>query len=381
MKISEMNYEQIETRLSQMPKPNEMTNLTDEVLNKHLHELQEIEARKLEIKNNVEARKKLEQRVIDFGKVIPKKGAKGEEMRDSNEEEIQKKEIEVRALQNYIHHNALSVEERSSLTTTSSGAFIPTHVQDTLLTSEKYSDLLRHATHIKNENANGETKIPLMSAFTSAVWKTEGATVPSAIGAITELVLKGYELMRLITISAAADSMSSDQFEQLLLNLLSEETIETLEESFIKGTGVNQPTGLDSMDLSLKTVTAVETITVKDVAKAISKLPNKYARNAIIMGNSATLFELSLLVSQNDAVLATGVDSFLKKEIVPNEHVKDNEIYIVDRSQLYVKFAKQIQIASDVSRGFREAEIDIRALAVVDAKWNPYAVAKVIVGV
>ena len=118
-------------------------------------------------------------------------------------------------------------------------------------------------------------------------------------------------------------------------------------------------------------------LTATNLAEAISLLPNKYARNAVVLCNSKNLMKLSLMTAETDHTLSAGATSFLGKEIMPNEHLSDNEIYIVDPSQLYVKFAQELQLEVDRSSGFRSATIDLRALAVVDAKWNEKAVTKV----
>ena len=60
-----------------------------------------------------------------------------------------------------------------------------------------------------------------------------------------------------------------------------------------------------------------------------------------------------------------------------NEHVADDVVYIVDPSELYVRFAMPLQVEANRSSGFTSASVDLRALTVVDSAWNANAISKV----
>lgn len=371
IEIRNMNLDQLNERLSKLPNENEVTNLSIDMLEKHIQEVKEIEERKAEIRLSVENRQALEQEVLSQGTVIQR--GKPKQMNT----QINKDDLEMRSLQKYITRVDLSVEERSALVSSGASAVIPKNIISELITDSKYSDLLSRST-IFRENHRGETSVPI-SAGTSAKWKAEGTAQDSEVGALSNISLFGYELMRLISISSATDSLSANDFKNLLMKLLADEVIETLETAFITGTGTNQPQGLQALTYVADTneVAVTGVIKAEDLAKAISLLPNKYSRNAIILANSTNLMKLSLMTSQTDHNLNSGSTHFLGKEIVENQNLSDDEIYIVDPSELYVKFAQELQVEADRSSGFRSATIDLRALAVVDAKWNQSATVKV----
>ena len=388
--------DEIETRISKLPTDKEFLNSSIEEKEAFTKKADEIEQRKIELKNKIEERKALLDKVANaepgdgsgvryIASITNGKVATQEELRMMNNGQLNSDltknvngDIELRSLKNFLTGGERTQEERSALVTSGASAVMPKTVMNELITDTKYSNLLSRAT-VLNEQHRGETSIPIASN-TSASWKVEGAAQEPENASLSSIKLYGYELMRLMSISSATDSMSAPQFKELLLSLISEEVIETLEYSFISGTGLEQAQGLDALELTNATVTATGEIKAEDIALAISKLPQKYARNAIILANTKTLYNLSLLISSNDNTMGTGANSFLKKEIVPNEHMKDNEIYVVDPQQLYVKFAQRLAIEADRSSGFRSATIDLRALAVVDAKWNAKAVAKVVLG-
>lgn len=309
--------------------------------------------------------------------------------------EKENKDLELRAFQKYIAgggtlKNLTEVEERA-LNVSGSAAVLPTEIYTKLITNEKYSDLLFRATIIDAPNM-GTVKIPIASN-TSASWKLENSNEDGdsntyeATPSLTSIDLKAYELYRWSRISAAAASQASGNFIDQMLTLLQSEVIETLEKSFVSGSGTGQPKGLENLSFTedtnaIYTASAATPISASDIAEAISLLGQRYARNAVILVNADTLYNISMFRGTSEYAfdLSTGATKFMGKEIIVNENVADDEIYIVDPKELYVRFAQPIQIEANTSSGFTSASVDLRCLAVVDAAFNPKAVVKVAVG-
>lgn len=294
--------------------------------------------------------------------------------------------LELKAFQKYLTTGikTMTDTELSALSLSGSAAFTPTTIMKTLISDEKWSDLLHRATVMIEEHA-GKIKIPIASN-TAASWKLEGSDVDAesnsyeASPTLTNLELGGYELYRWSRISSASYSMATAEFQEMILELLSAEVVETLEKSFISGTGSGQPKGLDNLTWTPGTnqkLTASEETPIgpADIATALSYLPQRYARNAIILMNADMLYKVSQFKGTQEYAfsLSDGATRFLGKEIVLSEHMADDTIYIIDPKQLYVRFAMPIQVEADRSSGFTAASIDLRALAVVDAAFNPSA--------
>lgn len=373
--FSEMNLEELKEHRSQLlAKLESKENLTNQDLDTIESEHKQTELRIKDILDQAEDIRKLEERIANDDTLEVMNSIEFTQIR----KETNPMNQELRSLQKFITQERMTEQETRALNFQGSAAVVPTTIENTLITSDKYSDLLHRASIFTDGNA-GLLRVPVASS-TGATWKTELEEVDEASPALTYIELNGYELMRLMTVSERAVGMSTGGFEDLMLRLLSSEMIESLEESFIKGTGVGQPTGLRSLTFdTTNSVSATDEILASDLAKGISLLPQKYARNAIILANNETLYSISQFKGTNEYAfnLVEGTDQFLKKEIVPNEHLSENEIYIVDPKQLYVRFASPIQVEPNKSSGFRSASIDLRGLAVVDAKWNPKAVVKV----
>lgn len=299
--------------------------------------------------------------------------------------------IEIRSFQKYITGGVrgMNEQEQRGLNLNGAAAVLPVTIYNQLITSGKYSDLL-HRAKVFNEGGAGKLNIPVASN-TAAEWHTELAAGTEAKPGITKIELGGYELMRLMSMSAAAASMTEAGFENTMLQLLSAEVIETLEQSFIKGTGSGQPKGLDNLTWitsgegqnALVTYNASSNeeiywnINAPFIAEALSLLPQKYARNAILLMNAKTAATCARMAWSEGSAPAYNATEALERiyghEVVISEYVGNDTVYIVDPKELYVRFSMPLQIEADRSSGFTSATVDLRALCVVDAAWNPAA--------
>ena len=299
------------------------------------------------------------------------------------------KDLEVRSLQKYLttEFKQMNETEQRALDLNGAAVVVPTEIANKLITDGKYSTLLSRAT-VFEDSKPGRLSVPIASP-NEAVWKDENSDVDAETETyekspnLTNIQLGGNELYRWMRMSASAYSMSAAHFQDMMLNLLSEEVIEELEKSFVTGTGTGQPKGLETIAYVDKE-NAVEvaldgSISPADIAKAISLLPAKYARKAVVMCNTGTLADIQLFKGTSEYAfdISQGANSLFGHEIVLNEHVADNVVYIADPSELYVRFAMPIQVEADRSSGFTRASVDLRALTVVDAAWNTKAVSKV----
>lgn len=325
-----------------------------------------------------------------LGKMSFERGAKMNTNENNNS-------AEVRSLQRFLSvgANGLTAEERSALNTNGAAAVLPVEIYNELITNSKYSDLLQRA-KVFNEGGAGKLYIPVASA-TSATWHTEGSAGTDAAPTLTKIELGGFELMRLMSISAAVDSMTEAGFKSAMLQLLGSEVVETLEYAFINGTGSAQPKGLANLTwvttgTGKNAIVTEETstsgtyydISFKDIAKALSMLPQKYARGAILLMNADTAYNtLSAADDSNGQPIfniGEAAKTVLGHEIVISEHCPANTVYVVDPRELYVRFSMPVQIEADRSSGFTSATTNMRALCVVDSAWNTAACVRITKG-
>lgn len=340
----------------------------------NLEQLRKIRTEGLQL---AEKRRKLrEQIAAGGGRVIRTFGE--EERKNMNDNNG----VEIRAFQKYVSTGTtknMTEEELRALNLSGAGAVLPTEIYNKIITSEKYSDLLHRATVI-NQSGAGKIYIPTITN-TSADWHTENAATTGKEGTLGKLELGGWELLRTMTVSASVEAMSAGNFMETMGQVISAEVVEALEKSFISGTGTGQPKGLTGLTWT-DDVNAVEdtALTAALVASGLSLLPQKYARNAIMLCSAASAYQtFGLMKGTNEYAynLAEGASSFMQKQIVISEHVPADTVFIVDPKELYVRFAAPLAVESDRSSGFMSASINLRALTVVDAAWNPAACVKV----
>ena len=296
-------------------------------------------------------------------------------------------DINIRSFQKYLTQGIknLTDEEQRSLNVSGAAAVIPTQIANQLITNEKYSNLLWRTTQITEVSA-GKVYVPIASD-TVADWKLENSSVDALDASydksptLTKLELGGREIMRYMSMSAASASLSTEQFSNMMQGLLASEVLSTIEKSFVDGNGTSAPKGLNNLtyvaDENL--IEATTSIKAVDVAEAMSLLPARYSQKAIVMCNAKTLFDIGQFKGSVEYAfnLAEGATKFLGKEIVLNEFMSDNEIYILDPSEIYVRWAMPLQVETSRDAGFSSATIALRALAVCDFAINPKSVVKV----
>lgn len=189
---------------------------------------------------------------------------------------------------------------------------------------------------------------------------------------------------KLVLASRAMIDMATDHFETYMINLLSGEMLDVLEDSFVTGkAGTNNcpSNGLDNLTLTARTVTATTSITIEDIATAVALLPAKVQHGALIMGNAVTL--AGILTAKGE--YAFDVRSTLKDmglELVQNPHVSDNTLYIIgEPSQtLFVNFWQNIAVRHSDEAALMKNAVAFLASTVCGFAWHSDYVAKVVTG-
>lgn len=331
-----------------------------------------LQALNAELKHLAEERKKnLEEIAEGKGTVVRRR--EDDQGENRNRKENHMENIEIRAFQRYVSDGSvknLTTEERAALTLDGSGAVVPTEIFNKLLHDRKYSDLLNRAT-VLNINTPGNVKIPVGSGITAA-FKSEGAAVTPS-GTLSALEIGGRELMGAVQYSAAVGAMATSEFTSFMADQLSKAITEAIENDFVN----NETKGLAVLEgVTEVPATAIDATSLAD---ALAKLPQQYARNAIVMASAGTVYKSIGTVNAGGAYafnLETGAQGFMGKEIVVNENVPDTHLFILDPKEIYVRFSMQPAVEVDKATGFLSAMNTMRALTVVDFAINQDAVVR-----
>lgn len=222
--------------------------------------------------------------------------------------------------------------------------------------------------------------IPVATPGNAAQWHVEGAAVDTEKVEPLPVTFAANEIMRIISISAAVDTMSISAFESYLSDELTASVMACLAKAMVDGTGSGQGTGIVSgitwtEGTNLLTVGASDTLTYQDIVSAIAMLKRGYANGAKFVMNNTTLYESVYgLVDENKRPIfvadptEAGKGRILGFEVVMDDYVEDNDILF--GNYWFNGYNMPAGIALDVSResSFKSGLVDYRALAIADCK-------------
>lgn len=237
MNINEMNIEELRARsaeiLAELDTANEERAIQLET------EATEINARMAELKALEE--RKANARALAAGatgKVIER--TKEDKMPTYTRDSQEYRSLWLRALQGA----QLTAEERASLTsdTSEAGYAIPTITENRIF--ENLVQVAPLIGEIELLHIPGNVAIVFEDTVNDATIHTENAAMTPANDTIGRIMLTGFEMCKILTISAKMSMMSIDAFESWIVSNLSRKLAERIENFIVNGTGTNQPKGI-----------------------------------------------------------------------------------------------------------------------------------------
>lgn len=278
----------------------------------------------------------------------------------------------------HIAFKAVNAEKRAAEfnTLSNSAAVIPTTTLDQILVKARDEGGIMSLARAFAIPAN--VSVPVATPGSAAQWHTEGATVDSEKVEPASVTFGAYEIMRVLSMSAAAQTMSISAFEAYLTDELTASVMSCISKAMVDGDGVNKATGIIpgiTWTEGENQLTCANGIGWRDLLRGIAMLHRGYSRNATFVLNNRTLYT-SIFSLHDDADRPIYIDDATEKggarllgfPVVVDDFVPDDEILFGDFS--YYGFNMPAGIAIDMSResSFRSGLIDYRALAIVDAK-------------
>lgn len=274
---------------------------------------------------------------------------------------------------------ALNEVEQRALTTgaNSAGAAVPTATLATIVDKLRQSSVLFPLVRVSY--IPGNVSIVVANAKNAGAWKTEGADGTPADDTVTKVNLAGYELIKLVEISAAASAMTIDAFEAYIAEEIGRQLGIAVENAILNGDGDGEPTGIlggitwNSGNSETWAVNA--SLDYDDLINGVALLPTLYHPNAVFVMNRKTLFG-GVRKIKDDAkqpiFIYNAQDSFAGTifgyKVIVNDYIGDDVILFGDFSQYYMNFAQQPTIETSIEAGFRSGKKVFRGLAVADGK-------------
>lgn len=267
------------------------------------------------------------------------------------------------------------IEKRALSSASDSAAHvIPTQTQNEII--RKMIKLAPMMEEITLLNVPGNLSLIVESGYTEAKIHTENAEGTDDDDKPITVTLGGYEVMKLMSISAKLEAMSISAFEDWLTTILAEGCVRKIEDWIINGTGTNEPTGIEKANSwsegnNLITFSGAAP-TYAEVCKLISLLPAEYDGNAKMLMNKKAFWTLIQPIRDDGKAPIVrgdnGMYTVMGYPVLISAKVPDGTIYLGDYKQYYGNMAAPITVASSAISGFRRNAIDYRGTCIFDGK-------------
>jgi HK97 family phage major capsid protein len=250
------------------------------------------------------------------------------------------------------------------------GDTIPTLTQDRIFNKlREYVPLLNEITLLQ---VPGNVTFVVEGTKNDAAIHSENALITPAADTMTKITLGGYEIVKVLRISATIAAMSIDAFENWLVDNLAESIAEKIGEYIIYGDGNGEPKGLDSAATYTDGTNAVDwatdnTITTTELVELVSYLKPGYHRRAKFLMNHKTFWAIvSKQDNQKYSIMTPDYKRLLGYEILLDDRVDDYDIFFGDFKKVVGNLSQGIRVDRSSESGFLNNAIDFRGTAIFD---------------
>jgi HK97 family phage major capsid protein len=277
----------------------------------------------------------------------------------------------------HLQNKPLTEVEQRALTTASgsAGAAVPTQTLNQIIDKLRQTSALYD--RITVSFVPGNLSLVVANAKNAANWKVEGANGTAQDDTVGVLTLGGYELIKLVEISAAASVMTIDAFESYISGEIGRQLSIAIENAIVNGDGTGEPTGILAGITwgTGNTSDYATSIGYDDLVDGLALLPTAYHNNAIFVMNRKSLFSgLRKIKAADGQPIFTynpqdsAAMTILGYPVVLNDYVPDDTILLGDFSKYYFNFSQAPTIESSREAGFASGKTVFRGLAVADGK-------------
>jgi HK97 family phage major capsid protein len=272
---------------------------------------------------------------------------------------------------------SLTDVEQRALTTASgsAGGAVPTQTLNQII------DKLRQTSALYNfitvSFVPGNLSFVVANAKNVANWKAEGTNGTPADDTVVTVTLGGYEIIKLVEISAAASAMTIDAFEAYISAEIGRQLSIAFENAIVNGDGTGKPTGIIPGVTWNASNTSDYTTSLgyDDLVDGLALLPTAYHNSAVFVMNRKSLFGgLRKIKASDGQPIFTynpqdrAAMTILGYPVVLNDYVPDDTILLGDFSYYRLNFSQAPTIEASREAGFTSGKTVFRGLAVADGK-------------
>lgn len=277
----------------------------------------------------------------------------------------------------HLQNKPMTDVEQRTLTTVSgsAGASVPTQTLNQIIDKLRQSSALYN--FITVSFVPGNLSLVVANAKNAAAWKNEGADGTAADDTVVSINLAGYEIIKLVEVSAALGDMSIDALEQYLTAEIGRQLSIAFEKAILTGNGTGEPTGvLTGITWNAgNSTTFTGSVGYDDLVDQLALLPTMYHNSAIFVMNRKMLFGGVRKAKSTDGVpifnpnpTERAAQTILGYPVILDDYMPDDQILFGDFSYYYMNFSKAPTIETSREAGFRSGKTVYRGLAVADGK-------------
>lgn len=258
-------------------------------------------------------------------------------------------------------------------TLSNSAAVIPTQTLNEIVKQARNTNGLYNEVRLFHVPSN--LSVPVGTPTDAASWHTEGAAVDRTKVTTTAVTFTGLELIKVLSMSAAARRMEIAAFESYMTQELRSAIADAIGAAIVSGTGTGQPTGILSGITWTKTNSlSVTALSADKLLEAVAMLPAGYAGGAKFAMSTATLFGQVYPLKDGEGKYlftdptAGGVHRLFGFEIVIDDNIPAGTVLFGNFRYYGVNIPEGVAVEVSRESGFTSGLIDFRALCIADGK-------------
>lgn len=271
--------------------------------------------------------------------------------------------------------NTATAEKRADSfnTLSNSAAIIPTQTLNEVVKQARGTNGLYNEVRIFTVPSN--LSVPVGTPSDAASWHVEGASVDRSNAATTAVTFSGFELIKVLSMSAAARRMDIAAFESYITQELRSAVADAIGAAIVSGTGTGQPTGiLTCINWTDANTVSTKALSADNLLAAIAKMPGGYAGGAKFSMSTATLFGQVYTLKDNDGKYifsdteSGGVRRLFGFAIVIDDNIPTGTVLFGNFQYYGVNIPEGVAVEVSRESGFTSGLIDFRALCITDGK-------------
>jgi len=261
------------------------------------------------------------------------------------------------------------VEERA-YASTDAGNAVPTAVADKFF--EKIKKLAPMLSEITLMQVAGNIKFIAEGTRTEAGIHTENSATTPAADSTVAVTLGGYEFMKVIRISKAAETMSINAFENWLVDMLSGDIARAIDKYIINDASNGIVAMVSTATTNKVTQTATTGYGYADICNLVALLPAGYDAEAKFLVSKKVLYNnIKGILDTNKRPIFDPVEKTLFgypvviDDYVPNDK---NQVFLGKWTDVVGNLSQPVTVDRSEESGFLNNSIDFRGTAIFDSK-------------